>query len=87
LMEVGLCQCGHWSEQYFRRGFSLCAWFKTTGTEEDIIGNGVSSNGNFLFMTYNGKLRGHIWYGGNANVIDSNAVVKMGIGILVANCQ
>jgi hypothetical protein len=56
--------------------FTLCSWFKTNKFEEDIVANGVGANGNYLLMSYLGKLRGHIWYGGNSNTIDSNAVVN-----------
>jgi len=58
--------------------FTLCSWFKTTKYEEDIVANGVSVNGNYLLMSYNSKLRGHIWYSGLSNTIDSNAVVNNG---------
>lgn len=58
--------------------FSLCAWFKTTGTEEDIIANSAGPDGSYLLMSYLGKVRGHIWYSGNANSIDSNATVNNG---------
>lgn len=58
--------------------FTLCSWFKTTNTEEDIVANGVGVNGNYLLMSYLGKLRGHIWYSSNSNTIDSNVVVNNG---------
>ncbi|MDZ7586549.1 MAG: DUF2341 domain-containing protein, partial [Patescibacteria group bacterium] len=58
--------------------FTLCSWFKTSGTEEDILANGVSTDGNYLLMSYLGKLRGHVWYSGNSNTIDSTATVNDG---------
>ena len=42
--------------------FTACSWFKTSGTQEDIIANGVSTDGTYLLMSYLGKLRGHVWY-------------------------
>jgi hypothetical protein len=57
--------------------FSLCAWFKTTGTEEDMIGKGASTGG-YLLMSYLTKLRGHVWTTTSANTIDSVAVVNDG---------
>jgi len=56
--------------------FTLCSWFKTSGTEEDIVANGVGGDGLWLLMSYQNKLRGHVWYSGNSNTIDSNATVN-----------
>jgi len=59
---------------------TLCAWFKTTGTEEDIISSGTGA-GNYLMMAYQstGRLRGHVWTDSSSNTIDSNAIVNDGI--------
>jgi len=68
--------------------FTLCVWFKTTGNEEDMISNGWNngwSNGKYLLMSYSGKLRGHVWYGGSSNCIDSN--VKVNDGQWHLGCQ
>ncbi|TSC88006.1 MAG: Uncharacterized protein G01um10145_955, partial [Microgenomates group bacterium Gr01-1014_5] len=56
--------------------FTACTWFKTSGTQEDIIANGVSTDGTYLLMSYLGKLRGHVWYSSNGNTIDSTATVN-----------
>ncbi|MBW2998087.1 LamG domain-containing protein, partial [Candidatus Woesearchaeota archaeon] len=58
--------------------FSLCTWFKTTDTESDIISNGVNVAGDYLLMTYLGKLRGHLWTSSSANSIDSSASLNDG---------
>jgi len=58
--------------------FSLCAWINTTDSEGDIINNWDGSNGCFLLMVYNAKLRGHIAMSGNANAIDSPSNVNDG---------
>ena len=60
--------------------FTLCAWFQTTGQEEDIISNNWRGNyGDYLMMVYREKLRGHInLQGGGSNTIDSVATVNDG---------
>lgn len=57
---------------------TICAWFKTGGTQEEIFGNGVHSgiNGTYLLMSYQGKLRGHMVYGKTYNTIDSDKIVN-----------
>jgi len=58
---------------------TLCAWFKTTGSEEDIISSGTGA-GNYLLMAYQstGKLRGHVWTDSSSNTIDSVTTVNDG---------
>ena len=60
------------------KNFTLCSWFITNGTEEDIISNGygLTSDGDYLLMSFQTKLRGHVWYDMDSNTIDSNAVVN-----------
>ncbi|TSC88000.1 MAG: hypothetical protein G01um10145_949 [Microgenomates group bacterium Gr01-1014_5] len=58
--------------------FTLCAWSKSTGSEEDIVANGVSSNGNYLLMSSNNFFKGHVWYSGNSNALSGTKSVVDG---------
>ena len=41
-----------------------------------MLSNGIGSAGNYLLMSYQTKLRGHLWTNGSVAVVDSNKVVN-----------
>ena len=63
--------------------FTLEFWGKfepDAKSENDVISNGTGTNGNWLLMVYNKKLRGHLWTSdGGSNVINSTINVDDGL--------
>ena len=57
--------------------YTISAWIRTTDTEADIVGDGVGV-GRFLFMTYQGVVRGHQWTAESGNVVDGKTRVNDG---------
>ena len=74
---AGAVDCGPTPAEIAAARYTLTAWISATSQEADILGSGVGA-GHFLFMSYQGVVRGHHWTDADGNVLDGKTRVDDG---------